>query len=364
MPPATGPLRGVRVVEFGGIGPGPFCTMLLADLGADVVRLDRPGAPPAGYADHRQDLLNRGKRSVGADLKQPAGVALALALAQRADIVVEGFRPGVAERLGIGPQPCHERNPRLVYGRMTGWGQHGPLAARAGHDVTYLAVTGVLHAVGPAEGPPQIPLNLVGDFGGGALYLAVGLLAALRHAEATGRGQVVDAAIVDGAAHLSMMVHGLLAAGRWRDERHANLLDGGMPFYDVYATADDRYVAVGPIEPQFLGELLDRLGLAGDLGADPARLRAALTAAFAGRTRDEWAQEFAGTDACVAPVLSWTEAPHHPHLAARGTFETRDGVRQPAAAPRFSATPPAPGTPPPRPGEHDGSVLADWGVDC
>ncbi len=363
MAAASGPLAGVRVVEFGGIGPGPFCAMLLADLGADVVRLDRPGAPPAGYADPRQDLLNRGKRSVTADLKQPAGVARALALAERAHIVVEGFRPGVAERLGVGPRPCQERNPRLVYGRMTGWGQDGPLAGRAGHDITYLAVTGVLHAIGPAAGPPQIPLNLVGDFGGGALYLAVGLLAALRHAEDTGRGQVVDAAIVDGASHLAMMMHGMLAAGRWRDERHANLTDGGMPFYDVYETADGRYMAVGPIEPQFLAELLDRLGLpAADRTADPERLRAALSAAFAGRTRQQWTEIFAGSDACVAPVLSWREAPGHPQLAARGTFETRDGVRQPAAAPRFSATPAVAGRPPPRPGEHDADVLADWGV--
>ena len=362
MPTTAGPLAGVRVVELGGIGPGPFCTMLLADLGADVVRLDRPGAPPAGYADHRQDLLNRGKRSVHADLRDPAGVALALALAERAHLVVEGFRPGVAERLGVGPEQYRERNPRLVYGRMTGWGQDGPLAATAGHDLTYLAVTGVLHAIGPAEGPPQIPLNLIGDFGGGALYLAVGLLAALRHAEATGQGQVIDAAIVDGAAHLSMMVHGMLAAGRWRDDRHANLTDGGMPFYDVYPAADGRYLAVGPIEPRFLGELLDRLRVPAAERADPARLRAALTTAFAARTRDEWAAVFATGDACVAPVLSWHEAPAHPHLAARGTFETRDGVRQPAAAPRFSGTPTRPGAPPPRPGRHDAEVPADWGV--
>ena len=338
--------------------------MLLADLGADVVRLDRPGAPPAGYADHRQDLLNRGKRSVGADLKEPAGVARALALAERADIVVEGFRPGVAERLGVGPRPCRERNPRLVYGRMTGWGQDGPLAARAGHDITYLAVTGVLHAIGPAAGPPQVPLNLVGDFGGGALYLAVGLLAALRQAEATGRGQVVDAAIVDGASHLAMMVHGMLAAGRWRDERHANLTDGGVPFYDVYGTADGRHVAVGPIEPRFRAELLDRLGVAGADRDDPERLRAALSATFAGRTRDEWAEVFGDSDACVAPVLSLGEAAEHPHLRARRTLVEHDGVLQPAPSPRLSRTPGAISGSPAPPGAHTLAALQDWGLSA
>jgi alpha-methylacyl-CoA racemase len=357
-----GPLRGLRALELGGIGPGPFCGMLLADLGADVVRVERPGTPPTGVADHRQDLLHRGKRSVAADLKDPRDADRIRALAGRADVLIEGFRPGVADRLGLGPEACHEINPRLVYGRMTGWGQDGPLADRAGHDITYLAVTGVLHAIGPAGGPPQIPLNLLGDFAGGAMYLAVGILAALRHAAETGHGQVVDASIVDGVAHLSTMVHGLLAAGRWRDERGVNLLDGGRPFYDVYATGDGRHVAVGPLEPQFFAELLTRLGLAGLRPDDPA-LRARLAATFATRTRDEWAAFFADSDACVAPVLSLTEAPDHPHLAARQTFRTSHGVRQPAPAPRFSATPAGLGAPPPAPGEHTDEVYADWGID-
>jgi alpha-methylacyl-CoA racemase len=358
-----GPLHGLRALELGGIGPGPFCGMLLADLGADVVRVDRPGARPAGVADHRQDLLHRGKRSVAADLKDPRDAERIRALAGRADVLIEGFRPGVADRLGLGPDACHRINPRLVYGRMTGWGQDGPLANRAGHDITYLAVTGVLHAIGPAGGPPQIPLNLLGDFAGGAMYLAVGILAALRHAAETGRGQVVDASIVDGVAHLSTMVHGLLAAGRWRDERGVNLLDGGTPFYDVYATGDGRHVAVGPLEPQFFAELLSRLGLPALRPDDPA-LRARLAATFATRTRDEWAAIFADSDACVAPVLSLIEAPDHPHLSARQTFQTSHGVRQPAPAPRFSATPAGLGAAPPEPGEHTDQVYADWGIDA
>jgi alpha-methylacyl-CoA racemase len=390
-----GPLHGLRVLELGGIGPGPFCGMLLADLGADVVRVDRPGAPPSGVPDPHQDpdrpgapppgvpddyrdLLHRGKRSVAIDLKDPAGVTAVRGLAGRADALIEGFRPGVAERLGVGPADCHRINPRLVYGRMTGWGQDGPLADRAGHDLTYLAVTGVLHATGTAGGPPQFPLNLLGDFAGGALYLAVGILAALREATATGRGQVIDASIVDGVAHLSTMVHGLLAAGQWRDERGVNLLDGGRPFYDVYATRDGGHVAVGPLEPQFFAELLARLDVdglrqddpgprvrtgLGGLRQDDPELRARLVAVFATRTRDEWSAVFADSDACVAPVLSLTEAPHHPHLAARHTFPIHHGVRQPAPAPRFSGTPASLGTPPPRPGEHDDVVFTDWGVD-
>jgi alpha-methylacyl-CoA racemase len=330
---ATGPLHGLRVVEIGGIGPVPFCGMLLADLGADVVRLDRPGELPPGYADAGRDLLRRGKRILAVDLKTVGGAAVARGLLERADVAIEGFRPGVAERLGVGPGDV-PGNPRLVYGRMTGWGQDGPFAERAGHDVTYLAVTGVLHAIGPAGGPPQIPLNLLGDFGGGALYLAVGILAALRQVSAGGRGQVVDASIVDGVAHLSTMIHSLLAAGQWRDERGANLIDGGTPFYAVYETSDGGHMAVGPLEPPFFAELLARLGLSGPDQGDPG-LKAALTRVFRSRTRDEWAAVFADSDACVAPVLSLTEAPDHPHLAARGTFETRDGVREPAPAPRF-----------------------------
>ncbi|MFG2040230.1 CaiB/BaiF CoA transferase family protein [Dactylosporangium sp. NPDC048998] len=359
---SDGPLRDLRVVELAGIGPGPFAGMMLADLGADVVRVDRPGPgsplgpPPTG------DLVNRGKRSVEVDLKQPAGVETVLALAERAHVLIEGFRPGVAERLGVGPEPVLARNPTLVYGRMTGWGQEGPLAASAGHDITYLARTGTLHAIGRAGGPPQVPVNLLGDYGGGALYLVVGILAALR----SGRGQVVDASIVDGAAHLGMILHSLLGAGLWRDERGVNLLDTGAPFYDVYETADGRHVAVGALEPQFYAELVARLGLTGlpeqfDVARWPA-LRERFAAAFREKTRDEWAALFDGTDACVAPVLSLTEARSDPHLAARGTFLTLHGVPQPAPAPRFSHPVPAPAGPPPLPGQHTAEVLKEWGI--
>ena len=365
--PDDGPLHGLRVIELVGIGPGPFAAMLLADLGADVVRVDRagPGSPLA--VEPRFDLLNRGKRSIAVDLKQDRGRELVLALAGRADAVIEGFRPGVAERLGIGPAAALARNPRLVYGRMTGWGQDGPLAGSAGHDITYLAVTGALHAIGRAGGPPQVPANLLGDFGGGSLYLVVGLLAALREAERTGRGQVVDAAVTDGAAHLTTLLHGLGAAGRWRDERGVNLLDTGAPFYDVYPAADGRYLAVGALEPQFYAEFIRLLDPGEDLPAqhDRAgwpRLRARIAAAFATRTQREWAQVFEGTEACVAPVLSLAEAVSHPHLAGRGTFERRDGVVQPAAAPRFSGTPAGPVGPPALPGAHTREVLADWGL--
>ncbi len=364
----SGPLDGVRVVELAGIGPGPFAAMLLADLGADVVRVDRPepGALPAG--DPGRNLLNRGKRSIVVDLKHPDGAEVVLALAGRAAILIEGWRPGVAERLGVGPEAALARNPGLVYGRMTGWGQDGPLARAAGHDIGYIAVAGALHPIGRAGGPPQIPLNLVGDFGGGSLYLVVGILAALHVAGATGRGQVVDAAIVDGAAHLTTPFAGMLAQGTWRPERGRNLLDGGAPFYDVYATADGGHMAVGALEPQFYAELLRLLGLAGadlpaqhDVAGWPV-LRARFAEVFAGRTRDEWTAVFDGTDACVAPVLSLTEAPGHPHLVARGTYEEHFGVRQPAVAPRLSGTPGRVGGPPPAPGADTEPVLTDWGL--
>lgn len=363
----AGPLRGVRVVELAGIGPGPFAAMMLADLGADVVRVDRVGGGSPLGGDPRFDLLNRGKRSVAVDLKAPGGRELVLDLAARADLLIEGYRPGVVERLGVGPGDVLARNPRLVYGRMTGWGQDGPLAASAGHDITYLAVTGALHAIGRSDGPPQVPLNLLGDFAGGSLYLVVGLLAALREAERTGRGQVVDAAITDGTAHLTTMVYGLAAQGLWRDERGVNLLDTGAPFYDVYPASDGGYLAVGALEPQFYAEFVKLLDPGDDLPGqfDRARwpqLRARIAAAFATRTRQEWVDRFAGTDACVAPVLSFAEAARHPHLAARGTVQRRGGVSQPAAAPRFSATPTAPGGPPPVPGQHTREVLEDWGV--
>ncbi|MCZ2838991.1 CaiB/BaiF CoA transferase family protein [Modestobacter sp. VKM Ac-2985] len=361
----TGPLAGLRVVELTGLGPAPFAAMLLADLGADVLRVDRPGArPPTPAARH--DLLARGRRSVAVDLKDPDGAELVRRLAERADVLLEGFRPGVTERLGIGPQECLARNPRLVYGRMTGWGQDGPLAATAGHDLGYIAVTGVLHAIGRAGGPPQVPLNLVGDFGGGAMYLVVGVLAALLEARGSGRGQVVDAAIVDGTAHLATMVLGMLAGGVWRDTRGVNLLDSGVPWYDVHETADGRHLAVAALEPQFYAELVDRLGLADRApdraDADPEVLRGLVADAIRRRTRDEWVEVFAGSDACVAPVLSFAEARDHPQLAARQTYLERDGVVQPAPAPRFSRTPATLDRPPSRAGEHTRAALADWGI--
>ncbi|MBT3154351.1 CoA transferase [Streptomyces sp. CHD11] len=364
--PAGGPLAGVRVVELAGIGPGPFAAMLLADLGADVVRVDRPGGPGLGI-DPALDITLRNKRSVIVDLKAPDGPARLLDLAERADILIEGYRPGVAERLGVGPGECHARNPRLVYGRMTGWGQEGPLADRAGHDISYIALTGTLGMIGDPDRPPAVPANLLGDYAGGSLYLVVGVLAALHHARATGTGQVVDAAIVDGTAHLSSMIHGMLAAGAWQDRRGANLLDGGCPYYGTYDTADGGHMAVGALEPRFYAEFLRLLGLEDRTGAhtDTARwpeLRERVAARFEARTRDEWTAVFEGTDACVAPVLSLGEAPHHPHLAARGTFTDHDGITQPAPAPRFSATPAGIRTGPALPGTGADSVARDWNL--
>ncbi|MFF4833474.1 CaiB/BaiF CoA transferase family protein [Streptomyces sp. NPDC001315] len=364
--PESGPLSGVRVVELAGIGPGPFAAMLLADLGADVVRVDRPVGPGLAI-DPAYDITNRNKRSVVVDLKAADGPARVLDLSSRADILIEGYRPGVAERLGVGPEACHARNPRLVYGRMTGWGQQGPLAHRAGHDVAYIALTGTLGMIGDPDEPPTVPANLVGDYAGGSLYLVVGVLAALHHARACGTGQVVDAAIVDGASHLAAMIHGMLAAGGWQDRRGANLLDGGCPYYGTYETADGKYMAVGALERQFYEEFLDLIGLK-DFG--PARkdwtrwgeLREAVAARFLTRTRDEWTAVFEGSDACVAPVLSLREAPHHPHLAARGTFTDHGGITQPAPAPRFSATPTAVRTGPAQPGADTADVARDWEI--
>ncbi|MFJ1785136.1 CaiB/BaiF CoA transferase family protein [Streptomyces anulatus] len=361
-----GPLTGVRVVELAGIGPGPFAAMLLADLGADVVRVDRPGGAGLGI-DPASDLTNRNKRSVLLDLKSDEGPARVLDLVERADILIEGYRPGVAERLGVGPEACLARNPKLVYGRMTGWGQDGPLAERAGHDIAYLALTGTLSMIGKPGEPPVVPANLVGDYAGGSLYLVVGVLAALQHARAHGEGQVVDAAIVDGAAHLATMIHGMLAAGSWQDRRGTNLLDGGCPFYGTYATSDGGHMAVGPLEGQFYAEFIGLLGIADAFPDrwDLARwdeLRAAVTERFLTRTRAEWTEVFDGTDACVAPVLSLTEAPHHPHLAARSTFVEHSGLTQPAPAPRFSATPVSVRSGPARPGGDTAAVAADWDV--
>ncbi|MEU1373631.1 CaiB/BaiF CoA-transferase family protein [Streptomyces triculaminicus] len=364
---ASGPLTGVRVLELAGIGPGPFAAMLLADLGADVVRVDRPGGPGLGV-DPAYDITNRNKRSVLVDLKSPDGPPVVLDLAGRADILLEGYRPGVAERLGVGPDAALARNPALVYGRMTGWGQQGPLAHAAGHDIGYIAVTGALGMTGPADGPPYPAANLLGDYAGGSLYLVVGVLAALQHARATGTGQVVDAAIVDGTAHLTAMIHAMLAAGGWQDRRGANLLDGGVPFYGTYETADGGHMAVGALEPRFYAEFARLLGLddaQAAARADAGRweeLRAAVAARFRQRTRAEWTEVFEGTDACVAPVLSLREAPRHPHLAARGTFAEHAGITQPAPAPRFSATPGSLRRPPARPGAHTAEVARDWDV--
>ena len=364
--PAHGPLAGVRVVELAGIGPGPFAAMLLAVLGADVVRGDRPGG--TGLAVNPEyDITNRNKRSVVIDLKAEDGPARVLDLVERADILVEGYRPGVAERLGVGPETCHARNPRLVYGRMTGWGQHGPLAPRAGHDIAYIALTGTLGMIGRPDEPPTVPANLVGDYAGGSLYLVVGVLAALHHARATGAGQVVDTAIVDGAAHLASMIHGMVAAGGWQDRRGANLLDGGCPYYGTYETADGKYMAVGALEGQFYAEFVELLGIEehADSRKDLARwgeLREAVTARFKTRTRDEWTAVFEGSDACVAPVLSLREAPAHPHLAARGTFTDHGGITQPAPAPRFSLTRTSVRTGPALPGADTADVARDWDV--
>ncbi|CAA9212433.1 MAG: Alpha-methylacyl-CoA racemase [uncultured Acetobacteraceae bacterium] len=358
-----GPLKSLRILEFAGIGPGPFCGMVLADLGAEVVRLDRPDGAPGS----RRDFVGRGRRSAALDLKAPGATEAVLRLAEKADALIEGFRPGVMERLGLGPGVCHARNPRLVYGRMTGWGQDGPLAHAAGHDITYIALTGALWSIGRAGERPVPPLNLVGDYGGGGMLLAVGVLAALLEAKASGRGQVVDAAMVDGAALLMAPIYAMLARGRWKAERGANMLDGAAPWYDTYQCADGRWVAVGPIEPRFFALAAEKLGLdAARFGdrMDPANwpaLREALAAAFRARTRDDWTALFEGTDACVAPVLDLREAPSHPHNAARGVFTERDGAVQPAPAPRFDRTTAEPGLPPPLRGEHTEAVLADWG---
>jgi alpha-methylacyl-CoA racemase len=363
---ASGPLHGVRVVELVGIGPGPFAGMLLADLGADVIRIDRPGGNALQVASPERDILGRGRPSAAVNLKDPRGIQLVLDLVERADILIEGFRPGVTERLGLGPEECHARNPALVYGRMTGWGQEGPLAQTAGHDVNYIAVAGALDPIGRAGGPPQIPLNLVGDFAGGSMYLVTGVLAALTHARSTGEGQVVDAAITDGAAHLLAMPLTMQQAGAWNPERGTNLLDSGAPFYDVYKTADGRWMSVGGLEPQFYTAMeavlaIDNLPDRYDLASWPA-LRTILAETFATRTQAEWVELFDGTDACVAPVVPMHEAAQHPHNVARGTYVERDGLVQPAPAPRFSQTPATLTTPPARPGADTAEALGAWGV--
>jgi alpha-methylacyl-CoA racemase len=364
-----GPLQGLKVVEIAGMGPAPFCAMLLADMGADVVRVERANAPERGIpTPTRFEVLNRGRRSISLDLKTQVGLQTLLHLVGRADMLLEGFRPGVMERLGAGPEPCHAVNPKLIYGRMTGFGQDGPLAGAAGHDLNYIAMTGALAAIGPADGEPVVPLNLIGDFGGGGMLLAVGLLAAYVEAQRSGRGQVVDAAMTDGAALLMASTFGLKAAGLWRAERGTNILDGGAPWYGVYRTADARHVSLAAIEPRFYEELLRRIGL--DAATLPPResrdnwptIRTVLSECIARRTLEQWRELLEGTDACFAPVLSMDEAPVHPHMVSRGTFASPDGVLQPSPAPRFSRTASSLGRSPPKPGEHTDEVLRDWGV--
>ncbi|WP_344775618.1 CaiB/BaiF CoA-transferase family protein [Nocardioides panacisoli] len=362
----TGPLKGVKVVEIAGIGPSPHACMILADLGADVIRVERPGGQLLTGGSH--DLLNRGRPSVALDLKNPDAVETVLQLVEQADVLVEGMRPGVAERLGFGPDACHGRNPRLVYGRMTGWGQDGPWSQMAGHDMNYIAITGTLFGLGQVPEKPQFPANLVGDFGGGSTYLVIGILAALLEAKSSGQGQVIDAAIVDGTANLNAMTSAFLAGGGMKEQRAANLLDGGVPYYDIYETADGEHMSVGSLEPQFYDQLVDLLGIKDTAPDryDPARadeLRELIAARFKERTRDEWSAVFDGTDACVAPILRMSEAPDHPHIKAREVFVEHEGLVQPQPAPRFSRTaatlslPPAPGA-----GAHTREALTAWGI--
>ncbi len=365
----SGPLTGIRVIELAGIGPGPMCAMLLADLGADVVRVDRPSPADLGVPRRSRefDVLLRGRRSIAVDLKSPDGVETILKMVEQADALIEGFRPGVTERLGLGPDVCAERNPRLVYGRMTGWGQEGPLASAAGHDINYIALTGALAAIGSGGGPPVPPLNLVGDFGGGALYLAFGVCAALLEAKSSGQGQVVDAAMVDGAASLLSSVFGLYASGAWSLERGSNFLDSGAYFYGTYECSDGEWISIAPIEGKFHAELLERLGIpAEEIGKQHDRSRwpehkARLVEIFKGKTRDQWCEELEGTDVCFAPVLTMEEAVEHPHIKARQTLIDVEGVMQPAPAPRFSRTPGKVHHPVPGPGQHSKEVLIDWG---
>jgi len=363
-----GPLAGIKVVELAGIGPGPMCAMLLSDMGADVIRVDRLVDSGLGISYGRKySTLNRGRRSIAIDLKNPKGIETVLRLADGADALIEGFRPGVTERLGIGPDVCLDRNPRLVYGRMTGWGQDGPLAHAAGHDMNYIALTGALDSIGRDGGKPVPPLNLVGDFGGGALYLAYGIVCGVLEARQSGQGQVVDTAMTDGAASLMTSIYGTHATGNWRQPRGSNILDTGAHFYEVYETSDGKFVSIASIEAKFYKELLELTGLDGeDLPAQMDRdswpaMRDRLIGVFKTKTRDEWCAIMEGTDVCFAPVLSMAEAPNHPHNKARGTFIEVDGVIQPGPAPRFSRTKAEVQGPPSDPGQHTDEVLDDWG---
>lgn len=367
----TGPLAGIRVIEMVGLGPCPFAAMMLADMGAEVIRIDRkavPGAPnPFPMLGTKFDVMARGRQSLALDLKQPAARDVLLRLIDQSDVVLEGFRPGVMERLGLGPDVCQARNPKLVYGRITGWGQQGPLAQAAGHDINYIALTGMLHAMGRADSPPAPPLNLVGDFGGGAMMLAFGVVCAVLEASRSGQGQVVDAAMTDGAALLGAMMYGFRAFGAWSDQRGANMLDGGAHFYDTYACADGKFISIGSIEPQFYGLLLKLTGIddpAFNTQMDPRKwpaLTEKMAAVFLTRTRAQWCELLEGTDVCFAPVLDMEEAPQHPHNVARATFVEVDGVTQPAPAPRFSRTEAQLGIAPAQPGQHSAQVLEAWG---
>ncbi len=366
-----GPLQGFKIVEIAGIGPGQFCGMLLADMGAQLIRIDRIGDSDLGVPlPARYNLMNRSRRSIAVDLKRPDGVDLVLELCETADALFEGFRPGVMERLGLGPDECTKRNQRLVYGRMTGWGQTGPLADTVGHDSNYIALVGALDAIGEKDGLPSLPLNLVGDLGGGGIYLAMGMLAAMLEASRSGQGQVVDAAMTDGAASLMTLFHGLHAGGMWRQQRGSNFLDGGAPFARAYRTSDDKAVVVCAIENRFFRALLDVLGIT-DVGSGdqydeskwPVHVQK-LEYAFRQKSRSEWETIFSGTDACLAPVLSMTEATEHPHNVSRKTYVEIDGIRQPAPAPRFSKTPSAIQCAPEEPGLHNREVLASWGLSA
>ena len=366
----SGPLRGFRILEFAGIGPGQLCGMLLAELGAKVLRLGRQQGSGAGIGmPARCNLMNRSRPCLALDLKSAAGREFAASLVPKADALFEGFRPGAMERLGLGPENCLKRNPKLVYGRMTGWGQEGPLARRAGHDPNYIGLVGALSAIGERDGPPVYPLNLIGDFGGGALYLAFGLLAGLLEASRSGKGQVVDAAMIDGAASMTTFLHGLLAAGLWREERGSNLLDGGSPQVRPYRTKDDQYMVAGALEGPFFKNMLDVLGIEADPAwrSQPDRwpeLSERIQARFLTKTRAEWSALFEGVDACVSPVLSFTEAAQHPQAKARRLYQTLDGIVQPAPAPRFSRTPGAIRSPPSEPGQDNAAALADWGFSA
>jgi alpha-methylacyl-CoA racemase len=366
-----GPLAGIRILEFEAIGPAPFCNMLLADMGADVLLVDRLDDARLGFGRERwYDVMFRGRRSITLDLKRDDGVTAALMLADKADAVIEGFRPGVMERMGLGPEKLLARSPKLVYGRMTGWGQQGPLARRAGHDIDYIALAGALHAIGRAQDAPVPPLNLVGDFGGGGMLLAFGVACALFEAQRSGKGQVVDAAMIDGASLLTTMMWGMQAAGHWSDERGSNVLDSGAPWYDTYETQDGKFVAIGAIEPKFYAELLERLGIADEALPDQqdragwSALRKRFAAAFLTRTRDEWCRIFDDSDACFAPVLTFREAAAHPHAIARNAHVAIGSVTQPAPAPRFSRTPGAVRNAPPERGAGGREALRDWGFSA